>query len=499
MVRPLLTVALCGVVSALVAPAPAGPPEKYEFQPGLTATYDFEIEVYERDRIMVWKGSPTYAVQNVEGTAANLQYIGSFDGTSRPRDEAANAGPPRFGQRGSSRSSTSSNFQMTPRGEVTGAAAAQELPLPLGPMLAVPVVVLPETPGDRWETKTESELGLVSTFVQPPENGVGMRPPFAPPFIPPFAPFGAQRPGGFAFEERLHLTETVTYAAKPDSAEFERTHAIVSAETIGEKPRVEFASTGTVAFAEDGFLPARVEWSGAITLRTGSGEVTSPVKVSARRLSAQELDERAAAAESAQLAAEEKLRQELGQLVADLQSGDARKAQLAASRLSANAFAGGDAVVAAALHKAYRDADAAWRDTFGRALVRWATREQADLLIELTKDSEFVARGAFERLGELRVEKAIPTFVEGLRDAFSRRPAVDALKKLGPAAEPAVIEALGDRDRSVKRYAIEVLQSIGTGRSLDPLKKLAEEDAALKIRADAAVKAIEERVNAPVT
>jgi len=496
MVRPLLTVALCGVFSILVGPVSAGLPEKYKFKPGLTATYDFEVEVHERDRIVVWKGSPIYTVTNVEGAAANLQYMGSFLGTYRPRDEAANAGRQQPGQRGTSHSSMHSSLRVAPRGEASGAPRSQELPLPLGPTPLLPIVVLPEMPGDHWETKRESELGLVSTFVAPQQNGPGIPPPFVP-----FDPFGGQRAGGFAFEERLHLTETVSYAAKADSTEFERTCAIVSAETIGEKPRVEFASTGTVTFSEDGFLPARVEWSGAITLRTGSGEVTSPVKASARRLSAAELDERAAAAEQARLAAAEKLRGDLGQLVEDLRSGDEHKARAAASRLDTDLIQGGDAVVAAALHQAYKDADGNWQNVFGRALGRWATAQQADILIELVEGDDIsTRRAAIERLGELRAEKAIPAIAARMRDNFDRHSAQEALKKFGSAAETAVIELLGHKDWQVRQQAIELLKTIGTGKSIAPLKK-AEEDKNpfVKQSAEAAVKAIEERVNAPVT
>lgn len=495
MFRSLPPVVLCGVLASLVTSASAAPPATYEFKAGQGATYDLRVEVGERDRVIIWQGSCTYSVGSVEGGTAALQYQGNFQGTSRPKNagggEAA-GGPRPFG--GVSTSSTQSSFRVTPRGEVSGALRSPELPLPLGPIPALPIVVLPEASADRWETKTESELGLVSTLYQPDQNQPGMR--------PGFGGFGPPQPAGLAFEERLHLTETVTYAVKSGTAEFERTCAIASAEQVGGKPRIEFNSAGTVAFADDRFLPARVEWSGSFALRTGSGEVTSPVSVSARRLSAEELAERAAAAEQARLEAAAKLREDLGRLVEDLKSGDDFKARAAASRLDSDLADGNNAVVATALSEAYRAADDPWRHQFGRALVRWATAEQADLLIELVGQGGDVStrRDAIKRLSELRIERAIPVIAGRLRDNFDRMAAVEALKKFGHAAEPAVIELLGHRDWSVRHQVIELLKTIGTGKSIGPLRKAAEDmNPLVKRSAEDAIKALEERLNSPIT
>lgn len=495
MFRLLLCVVPCCVVAGLAASAAgAAPPERYELKPGLAATYDFEVEVHERDRVMVWKGSPTYVVESVEGDTAVVRYDARFEGSSSPRNGAgaAAAGPQPSG-RGTSTSSTQSSFRVTARGEVSGGPRSSELPLPLPPVAALPFVVLPETPADRWELKGESELGLVATLFQP--NQVGPGPASS------ISVFGSARGGGFAFEERLHLTETVACAAKPDRGEFERVCTISSAEQVNGKPRIEFNSTGTVAFAEDGFLPARVEWSGELVLRTGAGEVTSPVRVAVRRVSDAELAERAAAAEQARLDAAAKLREDLDQLVADLKSGDDLKARAAASRLDSDLAGEGDAAVAAALQWALRSSRGRGGSAFGRALVRWATPEQAEALIDLLDEQDVSTRRlAIERLSALRVETAIPALAGRLRDNFDRSRAAEALKKFGSVAEPAVLELLRDSDWSVKRQAIDVLETIGTGKSIGPLKEAAKDmNPIVKRSAEAAIKAIEKRINAPIT
>lgn len=485
MYRLIATVCCAHLASSLFG----APPASYEFKPGRSATYDIEVEFHERDRIVSWKGSGTYSVESVEGETAQFRYQGDFVGKTRPRNEGDNGA---FPLRGISHHSSRIGFHVTTLGEVSGLRSSPDFPLPLGPMPALPFVTLPEATAERWATKRVTELGLVSTLVEPDEGRPGMQ---------PHIPSGPSRTGGLSFEERLHLTETITCAAKPDAADFERIGSLISAEEVNGKPMIEFNSTGTVTFSEDRFLPARVEWTGSLILRVGDGEVSSPVSVSARRLSDDELAERAAAAERARLAAADRLREDLGQLVEDLESGDSNKARAAAMRLDTDLVAGGDAEVAAALHESYKAADDHWKGRFGRALVRWATAEQTDLLIALVDDDDvFTRRAAIERLADLHVEKSIPAIAARLRANIDRTSAAAALTKFGSAAEPSVLELLDHRDVFVRHRVIELLKTIGTGKSLGPLKKAAQDKNPLVQRsAEAAIEAIEERLQAPLT
>ncbi|MGC1276509.1 MAG: HEAT repeat domain-containing protein [Planctomycetaceae bacterium] len=489
----LLATACCAFVAS---PVLGAPPASYEFETGRSATYDVEVEFHEQDRIVSWKGSSTYTVQSVEGDSAQLSYQGNFIIQTRPRNEKGDEPLPPFGgiatHAARSSHSTISGIRLTALGEASIPERSQGLPLPLDPLHAVPLVNLPETPAEQWEVKRESELRLVSTLLRADEHHAGMQPNF---------PAYSSRAGGFVVEDRLHLTKTITCAAKPDTTEFDRTATLRSAEQVNGKPMLEYGSTGTVAFAKDGFLPQRVDWTGSLTLRTGSGEVTSPVKVSARRLSEEELAERAAASEQARLEARDRFFESLDQRIADLKSGEDAKVRAAAMRLDSQYAGDGDAEIAKVLHELHRDAGGFRAHSLGRALARWATAEQPDLLIGLLDaDDVMTRRLAIDRLAEMGTEKAIPAIAVRLRDNFDRPAATAALKKFGSAAEPSMIKMLDDRDDEVRRHAAEVLETIGTGKSLGPLKKAAQEKNPLIQRsAEKAMESISKRLSAPVT
>ena len=63
-----------------------------------------------------------------------------------------------------------------------------------------------------------------------------------------------------------------------------------------------------------------------------------------------------------------------------------------------------------------------------------------------------------------------------LEDFHTMRDAVEALRAFGPAAEDAAAKRLKHHDRMVRKSACEVLEAIGTEKSIPPLEKLAAED-----------------------
>jgi hypothetical protein len=79
------------------------------------------------------------------------------------------------------------------------------------------------------------------------------------------------------------------------------------------------------------------------------------------------------------------------------------------------------------------------RSTAARLLARWLTDDVYAALSELAE--EHVLLGIVETLGEFRRAEAVPVLLKTLRDDVCRLAAEDALRKIGNAACPLLVEA----------------------------------------------------------
>jgi HEAT repeat protein len=74
-----------------------------------------------------------------------------------------------------------------------------------------------------------------------------------------------------------------------------------------------------------------------------------------------------------------------------------------------------------------------------RELIRWPGEEVYQVLLGIAQ--ERCLPGALEALGEFKRPEAVPHLVKALEDDVCRRAAEDALRKIGPPAEPDLIRA----------------------------------------------------------
>jgi hypothetical protein len=492
---------LGGFITAffLYVPAvPAGVPAAYDLQPGRTATYKIEIRTGEADAPHVFSGRVTYTVQPKQGNAAVLNYTGMVNSAAPAADGNGPQPQPVFGGLhfgigggGFLRLDARGRADRGPGALPWSAVSQQQLPYLLGPLSGLVLVELPETPTGRWESEGETQLQLASTLTRAVESPPGLS----------RSPFGVETQRSVhLWEERLTAVETTVYAAKEGAAEVERTYSLVTKERIGEKPRLEFRSTGTVRFADDGFLPEKVAWAGEIVWRIDGGERKTPISVTVGRVPQEEIARQAEGVEKARIDAAERIRKELDAIAEKLKSGNPRKAREAAGRLISSEPGKGDRRIAELLHEAVRSGDRSSRTEFGRALVRWATAEQAEMLLDLIDEPDQLLRhSAFDRLGQLRFEKAIPALAARLSDERDVWKVKASLKNFGPTAEPAVIEALRSDDRSARREAVNLLREIGTGKCLPALREATKDsDFTIRQAAEGAIRAIQERPTQPI-
>jgi HEAT repeat protein len=107
-----------------------------------------------------------------------------------------------------------------------------------------------------------------------------------------------------------------------------------------------------------------------------------------------------------------------------------------------------------------------------KALAVWGTSTAGSALLQEIKGKDvFVRKAALEAIGKLNLKEAPLAVAPLLIEQATRGDAVNALKAMGPMAEEAVLPYLDDRDAFVQMEACKVLESIGTEKSIEKIRK----------------------------
>lgn len=111
-----------------------------------------------------------------------------------------------------------------------------------------------------------------------------------------------------------------------------------------------------------------------------------------------------------------------------------------------------------------------------QTLEKWADASCAPALLKLLESSDHLtSAGAARILGNLGEPSAAKPLANALAGGgIMAHDAAQALKKLGPAAEEAVIGLLDNSDEHVRRQACEVLGEVGTARSVKALQAIVD-------------------------
>ncbi len=145
--------------------------------------------------------------------------------------------------------------------------------------------------------------------------------------------------------------------------------------------------------------------------------------------------------------------------------------------------------VAPAAVKLLKDSDKNVRQAAARAVGAWGGPDQVNALARLLNDPDAsIRRAGIAALGHLKTEKAAEPLMRHLMVEFE--PSLEALRELGPLAEPAAMARLKDSDHKVRVEACKVLIYVFTVKSGPDLKSLSRDvrDRDLQAIAQAALK-----------
>jgi hypothetical protein len=134
-------------------------------------------------------------------------------------------------------------------------------------------------------------------------------------------------------------------------------------------------------------------------------------------------------------------------------------------------------------------------DKATEAFCKWATKDNVPVLLRLINASEPGARvkAAMKTMAKLKDERGIAPIAARLKDFFVRGEAKEALIAYGPMAEDEVIKLLRQTNNDARNEACEILEKIGTAKSL-PVLEQAAQDFFLKGNATRAIEAIKKRL-----
>jgi HEAT repeat protein len=142
------------------------------------------------------------------------------------------------------------------------------------------------------------------------------------------------------------------------------------------------------------------------------------------------------------------------------------------------------------------DPQTAVRQSAVRAMAAWANPEDIPALIVALDDQDRgVRRAAIQFFGRIKDERAVEPLARQLADpdAFVHNDAMRALRQIGAIAEVEVVKYLNSADIPTRERACQVLQTIGTQQSVRALTQAASGRSPAARSAQSALKAITAR------
>ena len=448
---------------------------RYHPRAGETYIYAVKIETAEADATETMSGNATYTCRAADENGMTLTCSGrlipvrrSTSGDIRPGLSFPRLGAFGFGGMGFPRPFAGPNeIKIDGQGHLLSTRGETPLPRALGDLSQLVVETLPSD-GAVWEVQN----GCVITLQEE-------RP------LSPFSHFARVE------KRNLPALETLSYTLGPTTGDLMQIHKHYEMRTNERSfgsPTLQMTGDGTVTFDRKRGMPRTMEFK--LTLMEQPDRTTTtriPVTVTYRLL---EGDEREKALHPPAPAPPERkplAENDVASALLDLQASDGFKVIGAANKLADAKPTGDQRTVERALVAALDHKDGFARQSVVKALGIWGGRSSVPPLIKRLDDESFAVRWAvFDVLGAAKDIRAAEPLAKWLEK--DRGFALNALRKMGALAAPAVAKQLGAKDWGMRIDVCRLLKDIGTTREIPALQAVTREEN--RLVADAATEAI---------
>jgi hypothetical protein len=451
---------------------------RYAFSPGQTNAYSVQIESQgEAGREAI---AGTFVV-STRAVGSNFICL-TLRGQLRPNFQR-NMGSMPIYRPGASPSLSSYTMGMPTqerelvidqRGKIVRVAGDQALPIPLGLLTASLVQSFPAEATPGWENEEE-----VSVLDEPLLQGP------APAFLNPQGGYfyGGYMPGRGpqgVLAARQQTKIKVTYVT-PQTVTLQKTFSLDSLMWTGAEPRVSAAGEGKIEFDRALGMPKRVELECKTVAVTENLSRRSVLNLRWQLLEGEERD-KALAPPPAATPEKQFSAEEVAKLQEQMRSGNLPQRMTAARELSSGRLTNPPPELLSEMSALVSDPDETVRRAALTVLANHGGKEQVPLLIKSLNDSDASVRTAVAKgLGRIKDPRAIEPLANCLATGQGDQPyfrpnresaAAEALVRFGPAAEPAVIALLKEKNVETRIQACNILKQIGSKKSLSTLRDL---------------------------
>jgi hypothetical protein len=475
-----LTAATVFVAQPLVGAEVAPVLLRYVFAPGQTNAYSLQIESQGEAGREAIAGTFVVSARPVGSNFIRLTFRGQLRPSFQPVQPGMMPMPP-YRPGGPMSLSAYTMGLPTPEreliidehGQIVRLAGDQVLPIPLGQLTASLVQAFPVEATAGWEQDKDVSVldepllqGPASAFLNPRDGYY----------------FGGFMPGRGAqgVLTARQKTKVKITAITPQTVTLQKTFSLDTLMLTGAEPRVSASGEGQIEFDRALGIPKRVELECKTVAATENLSRRSVLSLHWRLL---EGEEREKALAPPLAIPEKKLgSEEVAGLQQQMKSGNTPQRMIAARELSSARLTNPPPELIAEMVSLANDPEETVRRAALTIVANHGGKEQVPLLIKSLSDSDAGVRNAVAKgLGRIKDPRAIEPLATLLATGQSDQPyfrsnrdsaVAEALVHIGPAAEPAVLALLKEKNVETRIQACNVLRQVGSKKSLGPLKDL---------------------------
>lgn len=453
-------------------------PLKYRLKPGEAYVYAVTVVADRSDAIETLKGNIHLTVKSADDKVIHMTHSGILN--SSVKAKVITKGP-RMTPRGPTAIVKSREFSVTPSGKVLKLSGEQSLSYLLGNVPQLLIEPLAPDGKNRWEHSNEMNvLEVENTF-----------------------PFSRLSPKTQKKSTATAITKCEIVDRKDNLVKIKKTYELKTA-LLAENnmPHFQMDGSGELEFDSQAGVMKSCDYKATLTVNVTNASIRVPITVAYRLMTADEVAalKKETAERLAKLKEEQKTPEsktlsdgDITIALAQLDSKNNFTFREAADKLTkTNPDEARRDEVTTKLESLLKERDFTVRMAGAKALKTWGTAKNVPALIALLKDDNGLAKNAaIEALGSIKDIKSAEAVAAILPEFSSQRPAVEALKSMGPIAEKPVLAQLKHNDWKVRFEACKVLAVIGTKDSLADLKAaLSDSNALVSKEAEKAIKAI---------